>query len=120
EAGKRPRHVAKQLYDLVTDTPPSHSDSDLDALRDAAFALRKVPSEVAHRGRWSLIAQTARDMAEALDAGDLALLQDLTVDLELLNEIRANSDRIPAPPDVRVHIDALLDRIDRRITVYTA
>jgi MinD-like ATPase involved in chromosome partitioning or flagellar assembly len=114
----RPRHVAKQLYDLITDTPLAHSDSDLDTLRDAAFALRKVPREVAHRGRWTLIAQTARDMAEAMDAGDLSLLQDLTVDLGLLSEIRANGDRLPAPPDVRIHIDALLDRIDRRIDVF--
>jgi MinD-like ATPase involved in chromosome partitioning or flagellar assembly len=119
EVGKSPRQVAKQLYDLITDAPPSHTDANLEALRDAAFALRKVPREVAHRGRWSLIAQTARDMAEALDAGDLALLEDLTVDLTLLNEVRANGTRIPAPPDVRVHIDALLDRIDRRINVST-
>lgn len=119
DVGVRPRHVAKQLYDLIADTPPTHADTNLDALRDAAFALRKVPREVAHRGRWTLIAQTARDMAEALDAGDLGLLQDLTVDLELLNEVRANGDHIPAPPDVRIHIDALLDRIDRRIDVST-
>ncbi len=117
--GVKPRDVAKQLYDLITDAPPGDPDTDLNALRDAAFALRKVPREVAHRGRWTLIAQTTRDMAEAMDVGDLALLQDLTVDLELLNEVRANGDRYPAPDDVRVHIDALLDRIDRRIIVST-
>lgn len=116
-AGVRTRDVAQRLYDLITDAPPSHSDTDLSTLRDAARALREVPREAAHRGRWSLIAQTTRDMAEAMDVGDLGLLQDLTVDLELLNEIRANGAHHPAPDDVRIHIDALLDRIDRRINV---
>lgn len=119
EVGKRPRKVARELYDLITDVSPTHADTDLNTLRDAAYALSHVPNEVAHRGRWNLIAQTARDMAEAMDAGDLGLLEDLTVDLTLLNEVRANGARIPAPPDVRVHIDALLDRIDRRINVST-
>jgi MinD-like ATPase involved in chromosome partitioning or flagellar assembly len=117
--GVRPRHVAQQLYDLITDTPPSRTDADRDALRDAAFALRKVPREVGHARRWTLIAQTAHDMAEAMDNGDLALLQDLTADMELLNEVRANGARVPAPDGVRAEIDALLDRIDRRVSLYT-
>jgi MinD-like ATPase involved in chromosome partitioning or flagellar assembly len=118
-AGVRPRQVAKQLYDLITDTPPSRTDVDRDTLRDAAFALRKVPREVASHGRWALIEQTARDMAEALDAGDMELLQDLTVDLELLNEVRANGARVTTPDGVRAEIDALLDRIDRRVSLST-
>lgn len=118
-AGVRPRDVARQLHDLITDTPPNHTDAHLHALRDAAFALRKVPHEVAHPGRWALIEQTAQDMAEALDGGDLALLQDLTVDLELLNEVRANGDRLTPPDALRIEIEALLNRIDRRINVYS-
>ena len=119
-AGVRPRDVARQLHELITDAPPDRTDADLQALRDAAFALRKVPDEVAHRGRWALIEQTAHDMAEALDGGDLALLQDLTVDLELLNEVRANGARAyTAPDDLRTWIAALLDRINRRINVHT-
>jgi len=111
--------VARQLHDLVTDAPPSRTDASRDALRDAGLALRQVPDEVAHRRRWSLIDQTVRDMAEALDGGDLALLQDLTVDLVLLSEVRADGDRFTAPNDLRVHVDALIDRIDRRIEVST-
>lgn len=115
----RPRDVARQLHDLITNSSTRHTDDDLHVLRDAAFALRKVPGEVANRGRWALIEQTAHDMAEALDHGDVALLQDLTVDLELLNEVRANGARHATPPAVRIEIDALLTRIDRRINVST-
>jgi len=118
-AAVRPREVARQLHDFIADTPPKRTDNDLNALRDAAFALRKVPGEVANRGRWALIEQTAHDMAEALDVGDLGLLRDLTVDLELLNEVRANGARVTAPDELRTWIDALLDRLDRRIDVYT-
>jgi MinD-like ATPase involved in chromosome partitioning or flagellar assembly len=113
-AGVRPREVARQLHDLITDAPPKRADNELNALRDAAFALRKVPSEVANRARWTLIEETAHDMAEALDVGDFALLQDLTVNLELLNEVRADGARVTAPADLRTWINALLDRIDRR------
>ncbi|MGH3757116.1 CATRA system-associated protein [Actinophytocola sp.] len=119
DVGARPRHVARQLHDLITDAPPTRTDSDRNALRDAAFALRAVPHEVAHRGRWALIEQTVRDMTAALDDGDLALLQDLTVDLELLSEVRANGDRFTAPDGLRAPIGALLDRIDRRVDVFT-
>jgi MinD-like ATPase involved in chromosome partitioning or flagellar assembly len=118
-AGVRPRDLARQLHDLMTDAPPNRPDTDLRALRDAASALRKVPPEVAHHGRWALIEQTARDMAEALDQHDLALLQDLTVDLELLNEVRAGGDRHTAPDALRVEIEALLNRVERRIDVST-
>jgi MinD-like ATPase involved in chromosome partitioning or flagellar assembly len=118
-AGVRPRDLARQLHDLITDAPPNRTDADLQALRDAEFALRKVPHEVAHQGRWALIEQTAHDMAEALDHHDLALLQDLTVDLELLNVVRADGDRLIAPDALRIEIEALLNRIDRRINVST-
>lgn len=118
-AGMRPRHVAKELHDLITDAPPNRTDATRNALRDAAFALRKVPHEVAHRRRWSLIEQTVADMAEAMDVDDLALLQDLTVDLEQLSEVRSDGDRFATPDGLRVHIEALLDRIDRRIEVST-
>lgn len=119
DVGKRPRHVAQRLYDLITGAPRPTTDLDWSALRDAAFVLRKVPREVAHRRRWTLIEQTVRDMTEALDDGDLALLQDLTADLELLNEVRANGNRFTASDDLRTEIDALIDRIDRRIDVFT-
>lgn len=118
-AGVRPRDVARQLHDLITDKQPNNTDANLHALRDAAFALRNVPHEVANRGRWALIEQTAHDMAEALDVGDLALLHDLTVDLELLNEVRANGAHLTTPEPVRIEIEALLNRIDRRIDVFT-
>lgn len=118
DVGMRPRHVARQLYELITKAPPSRADSDRNVLRDAALALRGVP-EAAHRGRWALIEQTVRDMNAALDRGDLPLLQDLTVDLEVLNEVRADQGTAVATEDLRAGIDALLGRIDRRIDVFT-
>jgi len=119
DVGVRPRHVARQLHDLIIGVKPSRADADRNALRNAAFALREVPREVAHRGRWALIEQTVRDMTTALDDGDLALLKDLTVDLELLNEVRASSERFTPPDGLRAQIGALLDRIGRRIDVFT-
>ena len=74
---------------------------------------------MAHHGRWALVEQTVHDMATALDDGDMALLKDLTVDLELLNEVRANGNRFTAPDGLRRQIDALLSRLDRRIDVFT-
>ncbi|HEV3358143.1 MAG TPA: CATRA system-associated protein [Pseudonocardiaceae bacterium] len=113
------RQVARQLHQLITDAPPSRADAEQDALRDAAAALLKVPDELAHRGRWPLIEQTVRDMSATLDDGDLDALQDLTVDLELLNQVRAAGNLTAAPNDLRRRITTLLDRIDRRMDVYT-
>ncbi|WP_216209208.1 CATRA system-associated protein [Amycolatopsis aidingensis] len=113
----RPRQVAQQLYELLNRTSPSRADSARTALREAAAALRNVPEEVAHRGRWTLIEQTVREMTAALDADDLALFQDLTVDLEQLNEVRANSDRFTAPDGLGTRIGELIERLDRRINV---
>jgi hypothetical protein len=106
--------VARQLHEIITEAAPSHADSDHAALKDAAAALRTVPDEVAHAGRWALIEQTVTDMAVALDDGDMALLKDLTVDLDQLNQVRANGNRITAPDDLRPQIRKLLGRIDRR------
>jgi MinD-like ATPase involved in chromosome partitioning or flagellar assembly len=119
DANSRPRHVARQLHDIIADGPPSRTDADQAALQDAAAALRKVPGELSHHGRWAIVEQTVRDMTKALDDGDVALLKDLTVDLELLNEVRANGSRFTAPDELRGHIDALLARLDRRIDVFT-
>jgi len=119
DVGVRPRELARRLHDLISDGPAGGTDADRDALRDAAFALRKVPGEVSHRGRWALIEQTVRDMTAALDEGDLALLQELTVDLAVLNEVRANGSRHTAPEDLRGRIEALLVRLDRRTNVFT-
>ncbi|GAB3497436.1 CATRA system-associated protein [Amycolatopsis cihanbeyliensis] len=118
DTGVRTRQVAQQLHELLTDAPQGRADSTGTALREAAAALRNVPGEVAHRGRWALIEQTVRDMTVALDDGDLALFRDLTVDLEQLNEVRGNSDRFVAPDGLRSRIGALIERLDRRINVY--
>jgi hypothetical protein len=115
----RPGQVARQLHEIVTDATPAHADSDHAALADAAAALRTVPDEVAHAGRWALIEQTVNDMAAALDDGDMALLKDLTVDLDQLNQVRANGNRITAPDGLHPSVGKLLDRIDRRIKVST-
>jgi MinD-like ATPase involved in chromosome partitioning or flagellar assembly len=118
-ASTRPRQVARQLHEIITDAPSGRTDSDRAALQDAAAVLRKVPGEVTHAGRWSLIEQTVADMVTALADGDLALLKDLTVDLDQLNQVRANGHHIVAPDDLRPRIRKLLDRIDRRIRIST-
>ncbi|GAB3444003.1 tyrosine-protein kinase family protein [Actinophytocola sediminis] len=115
--GVRPAHVAQELSDLITGTARGPADADRGALRDAASALRKVPSEVPYPVRLDLLAQTVHGMTTALDDGDLALLGDLTVDLELLSQIRANGDRLVATEGLRGEIGALLDRIDRRAQI---
>lgn len=109
--------VAVRLHDLIADTPRNRAEADHNTLRDAAAALRKVPDVVASQGRWALIEQTVRDMNTALGNGDLALLQDLTVDLALLNEVRANDNRYAAPDGLHVRIRALVDRIDRKVPI---
>jgi CATRA-associated small protein len=119
DVGVRPWRVARELHVLMTGSPPSRADADRATLRDAASALRKIPGEVAHRGRWALVEQTIRDMTTALDHGDLPLLQDLTADLELLSEVRASGRRFTAPDDLRMRVDALIDRIDRRVAAST-
>jgi hypothetical protein len=119
EVGVRPGRVAEQLHGLVTDGGPANVETDRNTLRTAASALRQVPGELGHRGRWALVDQTVRDMAAALDDGDLPLLQDLTVDLELLCQVRTRSAQVAAPDELRHRIKVLLDRIDRRITVFT-
>ncbi|MDS0133242.1 MULTISPECIES: CATRA system-associated protein [unclassified Amycolatopsis] len=118
DANTRPRQVARQLHEIVTDSAPSRPDSDQAALQDAVAALRKVPAEAGHRGRWSLVQQTVTEMTTALKDGDMLLFKDLTVDLEQLNEVRATGRRFPAPEQLRTEIDALLSRLERRITVY--
>lgn len=119
DAGMRPRHMARQIYELIAKAPPTRAGIDRNTLRDAALALGRVPDEVSHRGRWALIEQTVRDMSAALNDGDLPLLLDLTVDLELLNEVRADTDRFTAPAGLRARIDELSSRIERRIDVFT-
>jgi hypothetical protein len=119
DAGVPPRHVARQLHRLITDAPLSRADVDREALVNAAAALRKVPEELAHRGRWPLIEATVRDMVAALAESDLDSLQDLTVDLELLNQVRASGNLIAAPGDLRRRVTGLLGRIDRRMNVFT-
>ncbi|SFW63381.1 CATRA system-associated protein [Amycolatopsis australiensis] len=119
DAASRPRQVARQLHEIVTDGPPNRTDADQAVLQDAAAALRGVPEELTHQGRWAIVEQTVRDMTAALDQGDVALLKDLTVDLELLNDVRANGSRFAAPAGLRAYIDALINRLHRRIEAYT-
>ncbi|MEV6444663.1 AAA family ATPase [Amycolatopsis sp. NPDC051716] len=119
DASTRPRQVARLLHEIITDSVPSRPDSDQAALQDAVSALSKVPTEVGHRGRWPLVQQTVADMTAAWQDGDMPLLKDLTVDLEQLSEVRANGSRFAAPEGLREDIDALLSRIERRITVFT-
>jgi MinD-like ATPase involved in chromosome partitioning or flagellar assembly len=117
--GTRPTQVARELHDLITGTPLTRTALDWDVLRDAASALRDVPAEMPYLGRWELVRQTVTGMTSALDDGDLELLRDRSLDLELLSKVHANGDRSAVPDDLRVQAGALLDRIDRRINAFT-
>ncbi|GGS46475.1 KGGVGR-motif variant AAA ATPase [Actinokineospora fastidiosa] len=110
----RPVRVAQELHGYISGAAPGGADPDHDALRDAAAALRGV-SEVPYAARLALVAQTVRTMGQALDDGDLALLRDLSVDLDLLGRSHGNGERLAPPDDLRTEVGALLDRIDRRI-----
>ncbi|MFC7614474.1 hypothetical protein ACFQV2_14040 [Actinokineospora soli] len=111
--------VARELHGLITGAAPPGADPERDTLRTAATALRGVPSELPYPSRTALVQQTVHGMGSALDDGDLALLRDLSVDLEALSKAHANGTGQAAPADLRAAVDALLDRIDRRIHAYT-
>jgi MinD-like ATPase involved in chromosome partitioning or flagellar assembly len=108
--------VAAELRDLIAASPDA-ADPGRESLRDAAAALRNLPTHVPYAGRLALIRETVAAMAAALDAGDLALLHDLAVDTEFLSKTRGNSHAMRLPADLRDEIRTLLDRIDRRLTV---
>lgn len=111
--------VARELYDLITSTTQPMTSPDRETLREAASALRNLPTQVAYPGRLTLIRETVRDMSGALDAGDLNRLQDLAVDLELLSRTRDPRARVDLPADLGAEVRGLIDRIDRRITAFT-
>jgi MinD-like ATPase involved in chromosome partitioning or flagellar assembly len=117
DAGVRPRDLARRLHDLITDAPARHTDSDRNALRNASAALHAVPRELTRPTRWALVEQTVQEMEAALGSGDLDLLKDLTVDLEVLNEVRASGAQFPEPAGLRKRIGSLSKRIDRRVGV---
>jgi MinD-like ATPase involved in chromosome partitioning or flagellar assembly len=108
--------VARELYDLIATTHPVTSP-DQETLREAASALRNVPAQVPYAGRIALIRETVSAMTSCLDGDDLNRLQDLAVDLELLS--RARGPGIGLPSDLGAEVRSLLDRIDRRINVFT-
>jgi hypothetical protein len=108
--------VARELHDLITVAPWS---DDREALRDAASALRNLPTRVANSGRLALIGETVAGMTGALNSGDLAALHELSVDLELLSKIRTHAHAVALPADLAAEARALLERIDRRIAAYT-
>ncbi|KOX15313.1 ATP/GTP-binding protein [Saccharothrix sp. NRRL B-16348] len=107
--------VARNLYDMINGTPAGEVDRVGEALRNAASALRTVPDRLPTTGRLSLVEQTVRGMSAALDNGDLAALQDLSVDLDVLSKPYADGGRFATSPVLLTDIQTLLDRIDRRI-----
>lgn len=111
--------VARELHDLITTSPAAEAAPDHEALRNAASALRNVPPALPYAGRFTLIAETVRGMAVALDDGDLDLLLDRSADLVLLGKAHGNGDRVAAPEDLLAEVGVLLDRIDRRINAFT-
>ncbi|MEU6153999.1 AAA family ATPase [Actinosynnema sp. NPDC047251] len=119
EPGIRPTRVARELHAQLTGTPAGAVDPDRQALRNAASALRAVPDRVPSAGRLSLVEQTVRGMSAALDNGDLAVLRDLSVDLEVLSKHHADGGGFTAPVGLLADVQTLLARIDRRIDAST-
>lgn len=119
EPGVWPVRMARELRDLITATPAAEVEPGHEALRSAASALRNVPAAMPYAGRFTLVAQTVRGMAAALDDGDLDLLLDRSADLVLLGRAHGNGDRVAAPESLLAEAGALLDRIDRRINAFT-
>lgn len=119
EQGVRPVTVARALHDLITGAPAAEAEPRREALRTAAAALRNVPREMPYAGRFALVAETVRGMAEALDDGDLDLLHDRSTDLALLGATHGNGARVAVPADLLAEVGALLDRIERRINAVT-
>jgi MinD-like ATPase involved in chromosome partitioning or flagellar assembly len=111
--------VALELYELISGTPPGVADPGREALREAASALRGLPKQTPYIGRLALIRETVLAMATAVNSDDFTLLQDLTVDLELLSKARAGGDGFALPASLVTEVDELLHRIDRRITAFT-
>ncbi|QUQ68609.1 tyrosine-protein kinase family protein [Kutzneria sp. CA-103260] len=109
--------VARELYDLMAGGSLPMASPDRESLRDAASALRNLPAQVPYPGRLTLLRETVRGMTNALDAGDLTLLPDLSVDLELLS--KTHGAGLDLPDDLAAEVRGLLDRIDRRITAFT-
>ena len=109
--------MARELYDLMAGGSLPMASPDRESLRDAASALRNLPAQVPYPGRLALIRETVRGMTTALDAGDLTLLPDLSVDLELLS--KTHGAGVDLPDDLAAEVRGLLDRIDRRITAFT-
>jgi hypothetical protein len=111
--------VARDLHDMITGTPAGDLDPDLDALRNAAAALRAVPDRLPSVGRLSLVEETVHGMATALDNGDLAALQNFAVDLGVLFRLHGDDARVIASQGLLTDINTLLERIDRRIDAST-
>lgn len=114
-----PRHVAGELHALITRSPSTATKPDQDILLGAAVALRELPAGMPYPGRFALVAETVRAMAAALDDGDLPLLRDLAIDLEMLGRAHASGESFAAPDDLRAAIAVLLGRVDRRIHAFT-
>jgi MinD-like ATPase involved in chromosome partitioning or flagellar assembly len=119
ELGVRPRDVARQLHDRINNTPPGRNDVDRHTLSKAGSALSDVPHQMLRHERWAVVEQIVHDMTSALDDGDMALLQELTMDVELLTQVRGVEGRFGVPDGLDHRIKKLLDRIDRRIDVFT-
>lgn len=108
--------VARELYELIT-ASQDIANPDRETLREAAAALRNLPTQLPYSGRLALVGETVAGMTGALNVGDLALLHDLSVDLELLSKTRGRAHSVALPAELSAEVRALLDRIDRRLTV---
>jgi MinD-like ATPase involved in chromosome partitioning or flagellar assembly len=115
----RPVRVARELHDLIKATPAKETEPDQQALHNAGAALREVPEQLPYAGRVTLVEETVRGMASALDEGDMELLRDRSADLLLLSKPHRNGSGVMAPAPLRTEVSALLARIERRINAFT-
>lgn len=115
----RPVEVARDLYNLITETPAVAAQPDQEALKNAEAALRELPDELPYAGRFALIVETVRGMSGALDDGDMDLLRDRSADLLLLGKPHRNGTGVAVPAGLRTEVSVLLARIERRINAFT-
>jgi MinD-like ATPase involved in chromosome partitioning or flagellar assembly len=117
EFDEQPELVARRLHDLIRGK--SMSESSVEALTQAAAAVRGVPDEMPYAGRFAIVQETVRGMKAALDGDDVELLLDHSADLALISKTHGDGAKAAMPPELRAALGKLLARIERRLTAYT-
>ncbi|GAA2684773.1 MULTISPECIES: KGGVGR-motif variant AAA ATPase [Actinosynnema] len=107
--------VARALRDAVATTPKNEKARYLEVLQNTASVLRDLPERLPYEGRVALLAQTVRDVEEALLKEDPDLLAALTADLDVLGRAHGDRKGVFLPEELRYRVDVLLADLDRRM-----